>query len=186
MSLQNKKVLFVLPHFGFRDKEYIWIVERLDAAGIEHQVASTHLSEVQGRFGTIVQPDVLIEFVSSGDYDAFVFVGEEAAEEYYADPEIVKIVTDALLTHKVVAAIGFAVPILTLSGQITGKKVTGPDSIQEQIEDAGAYYTGGLIEQDGDIITAHNPYAVRELAESLIKALEWADDKTLSGRTYLR
>jgi len=185
----NKKVLFILPHYGFRDKEYTWIKERLDEVGITSEIASSHLSEIKGQFGTLLTPDTLLSYVSSGDYDAFIFIGEEAAKEYYADPEITRLVTDALITHKLVAAIGFAVPILTFSGQLTGRKVTGPDSIQREVEDAGAFYTGRLVEIDGDVITAHNPYSVRELAEGIIKALEWSNGDHTSeqtGRTYLR
>jgi len=186
LSLQNKKVLFILPHHDFRDKEYSWIVERLDEAGISHEVASSHMSEAQGRFGSIVAPDVNVAFVSSADYDAFVFVGEEAANEYYANPEISKLILNAISTRKVVAAIGHAVPVLGYSGKLTGRKVTGPDEIRYQIEETGAFFTGKLVERDEDIITASGPYAVRELAESIIKALEWSDAAGASGRTYLR
>lgn len=186
MNPQNKKVLFVLPHHNFRDKEYTWIVEKLDSEGIGHEVASSHLSEAQGRFGTIVKPDVAIGFVTAGDYDGFIFVGGEGAKEYYADPVIVKLVINAITTKKVVAAIGLAVPILGYSGHLTNKKVTGPDNIKTEIEETGAFFTGRLVEQDGDIITANGPYATRELAEAVVKALEWADKADLSGRTYLR
>lgn len=186
MSSATKKILFILPHADFRDKEYTWIVERLDLEGIAHEVASSHQSEAQGRFGTIVKPDITIGFVSSGDYDAFIFVGGEGAKEYYAQPEIVKLVINAIITHKVVAAIGLAVPILGYSGLLAGKKVTGPDNIQPEIESSGAFFTGRLVEQDGDIITANGPYATRELAEIVVKALEWSDESPRSGRKYLR
>lgn len=185
MNAQNKKVLFILPHVDFRDKEYGWVVERLDAAGIAHEIASSHLSEAQGRFGTILKPDVLINFVSSGDYDAFIFVGEETASEYYAQPDVVKLVINAITTHKVIAAIGHAVPILGFSGLLASKRVTGPDEIRTNIEESGAFFTGRLVEQDGDIITANGPYATRELAESVIKALEWSSGEG-TGRPYLR
>lgn len=186
MSLQNKKVLFILPHHNFRDKEYSWIVERLDEAGVAHEVASSHLSEAQGRFGTIVKPDVTVNFVSSSDYDAYIFVGEETASEYYASPEVMKIVIGALGARKVVAAIGHAVPILGFSGKLTSRKVTGPDELRPDIEESGAFFTGRLVEQDDDIITANGPYATRELAESVIKALEWSDGESRTGRAYLR
>lgn len=182
----SNKVLFVLPHYNFRDKEYTWIVEALDSAGISHEVASSHLSEAQGRFGTIVKPDVLLKFVSSGDYDGFIFIGEEGAKEYYADPDIVKLVINIITTRKVIAAIGMAVPILGYSGHLSGKKVTGPDEMKREIEETGAFFTGRLVEQDGDIITANGPYATKEVASAVIKALSWNDDFEKHGRKYLR
>lgn len=186
MNLQNKKVLFILPHHDFRDKEYSWFVERLDEANIGHEVASSHLSEAQGRFGTIVVPDVALNFVSYADYDAFIFVGEEASKEYYSNPEINKIIVGALTDHKIVAAMGYAVPILGYSGRLAGRKITGPSEIQGEIENTGAFFTGRLVEQDGNIITASGPYAVRELAETVVKALEYANAENLNGRNYLR
>jgi protease I len=185
MNLQNKKVLFIIPHADFRDKEYTWIVERLDELGIMHEVASSHMSEAQGRFGTLIKPDVSISYVSSGDYDVFVFVGGAGAKEYYAHPEIVKLVINAISTHKIVVAIGLAVPILGYSGLLANKKVTGPANIQTEIEGTGAFYTGRLLEQDGDIITANGPYATKEVAETIIKALEWSSGEG-TGRPYLR
>jgi protease I len=186
MTLQNKKILFILPHTDFRDKEYVWLKERFDAEGMISEVASSHLSEANGRFGTMVSPDVLISFVSSGDYDAFVFVGGMGAKEYYGNPEVIKLVINAITTHKLVAAIGLAVPILGDSGLLNSRKVTGPEYIRGTMEDAGAFFTSRLVEQDGDIITANGPYATRELAESIIKALEWANERKHTGRTYLR
>jgi putative intracellular protease/amidase len=186
MNQSNKKVLFILPHYDFRDKEYTWIIERLDQAGISHEVASNHLSEAQGRFGTIVKPDVLVNYLSSADYDAYIFVGEEASREYVDNPEISRIIINALSVHKVIAAIGYAVSILGFSGILAGRRVTGPEELQTEIENTGAFYTGRLIEQDGDILTANGPYAVRELAESIIKALEWSDEENIKGKPYLR
>ena len=175
-----------MPHHGFRDKEYSWIVESLDEVGITHEVASSHLSEAQGRFGTLVKPDVAINFVSAGDYDAYIFIGEEAAQEFYANAEISKLVINVITIRKVLVAIGRAVPILGYSGHLAYRRVTGPAEIQTEIEESGAFFTGRLVEQDGDIITASGPYATREVAKSLIKALEWADQDTGSGRAYLR
>ncbi len=64
MSLQNKKVLFILPHNDFRDKEYLWLKERFDTAEMASEIASSHLSEAQGQFGTILTPDVLVSHIS--------------------------------------------------------------------------------------------------------------------------
>jgi protease I len=186
MNSTNKKVLFILPHTDFRDKEYSWTVERLDLAGISHEVASSHQSEAQGRFGTVVLPDTTINFVTGKDYDAFIFVGGIGAKEYYGDSSVIRIITNAFEDHKVVAAIGLAVPILSYGGLLAGKRVTGPTYIQADVEEAGAYYTGGLIVQDGNLITANGPYATRELAESVVKALECSDESPGLGRKYLR
>lgn len=185
-SLAGKKVLVILPHYNFRDKEYSWLRERLDAAGVTTEVASTHLSEAQGRFGTIVNPDCLVSFVEANDYDAFIFVGEEAASEYFDNPDILRTLETAFAKRKIVAAIGAAVPIVAFTGHLVGRKVTSVESERTRLEELGAYFTGNLVEQDGDIITANGPYGTREFADSVVKALKWSSVVTGNGRTFLR
>jgi putative intracellular protease/amidase len=185
VDLKGKKILLILPHYGFRDKEVTWLVERFEPKGIVTEIGSTHLSEAQGRFGTLVQPHVLIGFVEAGDYDGFIFIGEEAASEFYGNEHIQRIIENAFATRKLVAAIGAAVPILTYTGKLVGKKVTSLDNEQSRLEELGCYFTGRLVEQDGDVITANGPYATREFAESILKALRWSVGSG-SGRQYLR
>lgn len=186
-SLNSKKVLFILPHHDFRDKEYTLVKERIEPLGITSEVASTHLSEAQGRFGTLVQPDVLISFVEADDYDAYIFVGEEAASQFFDNDDIRRILSKAFSKNKVVAAIGEAVTLIAYSGHLTGKKVTSTDTERIKIEELGAFFTGRIVEQDGDIITASGPYATIEFAEAIIKALQWqTSSQSLGGRAYLR
>lgn len=182
----NKKVLFIIPHDNFRDKELTWVAERLDEAMIGYEVASTHISDAIGQFGHVVTPDVLIKHVSPADYNGYIFVGEEVASKYVGDPEITRLLEGAFSLKKVVAAIGHAVTIIAGSSHITNKKVTCIPNDLAKIESAGAYYTGRIIEQDGDLITANGPHATREFAEAIVKALNWADDNSLEGRRYLR
>lgn len=185
-KLDSKKILMILPHYNFRDKEYSWLKERFDPTGAQTTIASTHLSEARGRFGTVVKPDVLTEFVDTNEYDAVVFVGEEAAaNEYFDDRNVQRILETAFSRRKIVAAIGRAVPVLGFSGHLTGKKVTTNEADKNRMEELGAFYTGRLVEQDGDIITATGPYATREFADTIIKALSWSSGSG-SGRRYLR
>jgi putative intracellular protease/amidase len=184
-ELEGKKLLMLLPHYGFRDKEVTWLLERFIPKGIKVEIASTHLSEAQGRFGTLVKPHVLIKFVESGDYDGFVFIGEEAASEFFDNEDVRRIIDHAFATRKIIAAIGAAVTIIAYTGKLTGKKVTSSDSEKDKIEELGGFYTGRLVEQDGDVLTANGPYATREFAESIMKALKWSVGSG-NGRTYLR
>lgn len=186
-NLDKGKVLFLLPHHNFRDKEYTWLKERFDENGITSEVASTHLSEAQGRFGTLVKPDVLINFVESADYDAYIFVGEEAASEFFNNRDVQRIIERAMSLRKIVAAIGEAVPVLLYSGHFTNRKVTTTEAQKSKVEELGTYFTGRIVEQDGDLITANGPYGTREFAEAIIKALAWSKKPaSANGRQYLK
>lgn len=182
----TQKALVILPHYNFRDKEYTWVRERLDEAGVRVEVASTHLSEAQGRFGTLVCPDVLISYVEASDYDAYIFIGEEAAAEFIGNVDIRRIIESAHASNRIIAAIGAAVPIIGYSGKLVGKKVTSVETEKKRLEDMGAFYTGKISEQDGQIITANGPYGTREFADAIIKTLEYSSGIVPEGRPYLR
>lgn len=180
----NKRLLIILPHEGFRDKEFAWVVERLENSGIQFAVASTHLSDAKGRFGDLVKPDVLVRQVHPDIYDGYIFIGEEAAEEYVNNPEAVKLLEHAADYSKLVGAIGHAVLVLTSSRILTGRKVTGPSDLQNRFEEAGAFFGGKLVEKDGNLITASGPYGTREFGEEIVEY--FSEDEGLSGRKFLR
>jgi putative intracellular protease/amidase len=181
----NKKALLILPHYGFRDKEYQWTKEKLEEKEIKVEVASSHQSVAVGRFGLEVIPDVLIEYVESGDYDIFIFIGEEASKEYFNDTHVKRIIENAFTTKKLIGAIGEAVNILTYTNHIVRKKVTGAELDRYKIEQSGAYYTGRLVEHDENVITAIGPYATLEFVEKIIKVIERSCN-TFSSRSYLQ
>lgn len=180
----NKKVLIIIAHEGFRDKELSWLTERFDVADIGYDIGSSHLSEAKGRFGDIVVPDVLIRLVNSADYDGFILVGEEAAQEFVGNEDVIKIVEHAADRSKLVAAIGEAVMVLTRSRILNGRKVTGPSHLKPTFEEAGAFFHGKLVEIDNNLITASGPYGTREFAEAIVEYL--AEGETHTGRKYLR
>ncbi len=180
----SKKLLLVLPHDNFRDKEYSWLAERLQAAEIEFKVVSSHLSEAKGRFGDIVKPDLLLKDASLESYDGVVFIGEETAREYVGVSDITKILDYAKAHHKLVAAIGEAVAVLLGNHIVSGVKLTGPAELSSKIEEAGAFYRGKLVETDYNLITANGPYAVREFTEAIVNWLQGEHKK--EGRKFLR
>ncbi len=187
MSLQSKKVLFLLPHQNFRDKELTWTIERLDSAGISYEIASDHLSDAEGQFGTIAKPDVLFNFVSYSDYDAFVVIGENAADTLVGNNDIIRIIQGANTTHKVIGAIGHAVRILGLTNVVSRKRISGPSSLRHEIEASGGYFSTHITEVDENILTANGPYSTREFTNNLITAIK--QENTLNsgfGRVYLR
>src|SRR3972149_7779026 len=174
----NTKALFILPHYDFDDDEYFQMKDVLEASGISTETCSTHMSEAQGRFKKLIKPEFLVEDVEAGDFDAFVFIGGNGASELYHSIDVQNIVKDILLAHKVIALIGEAVPILYYANVIKGRKVTTLENLKQEVEAGGAYYTGKSIEQDSDIITGFDNRSVKDVAEAVIRALEWQRDNS--------
>jgi len=171
--MENKKVLFVLPHYDFDDDEYFQMKDFLDASGITSEVCSTHMSEAQGRFKKLVVPEFLIEDVEAVDFDAFIFIGGNGARELYNSIDVQNLVRDILLEHKVAALIGEAVPILYYANVVKGRSVTTLENLRQEVEAGGAYYTGKSLEQDGDIITGFDNRSTKDVADAVIRALDW-------------
>ncbi len=181
--MENKKVLFVLPHDDFDDDEYFQTKEILESSGISTEVCSTHMSEAQGRFKKIVNPEFLIEDVEAEDFDAFIFIGGNGASELYNDIDVQNLVKDSLLEHKVIALIGWAVPILYYANVIKGRKVTTHEDLKQEVEAGGAFYTGISMEQDGDIITGFDNRSVKDVASAVIRSLDWQRQHEESSET---
>ena len=177
--ITEKKVLLIIAHNNFDDEEYNIIRTHLETNHIRVETASTHQSEAQGKYNSTVMPDVLINYVESGDYDGFVFVGEEAASEYSNNRDVLHMISQAHLTGKLLAAIGKAVPVLAYTGKLTGVLVAGDESEKTRLEELGAYFSGNMVEESNDFITA-SPVAATEFAEAIAMAL------SLERSGYLR
>lgn len=181
--MENKKVLFILPHDDFDDDEYFQMKDFMEASGITTEICSTHMSEAQGRFKKLVTPEFLVEDVQAEDFDAFIFIGGNGASELYNSVDVQQLVNEILLNHKVAALIGEAVPILYYANVVKGRKVTTQENLRQEVEAGGAYYTGKSMEQDGDIITGFDNRSTKDVADAVIRALDWQATHEESSET---
>jgi len=163
----SKRALFVV-YERFEESEYGIPRAILEDRQVVVTVASVRSGAVTGHKGTEVQPDVLLDAVRGGTYDAIVFVGGYEYER--DDPEAQRIVQEALAEGKVVAAICVAPITLARAGVVEGKRVTASTGAGE-LKQAGAIFTGASVERDGLIITANGPAAARQFGEAIAAAL---------------
>jgi protease I len=164
----TKQALFVI-YKRFEETEYGKPHAILEDAGIIVTVASSSLDTVTGHLGTQVEPDIALSDVHAADYDAIVFVGGYGYNKN--DPEAIRVAQEAAAEGKVLAAICVAPITLAKAGVLEGKRATSsipPSTLTE----AGAIYTGALVERDGLIITANGPKAARLFGETIAAALE--------------
>jgi len=168
--MEQKKILFIISHDSFDDEEYSYLKKRFMQEGILVETASTHLSEAKGKYGGLITPDCLISYVEAGDYDGFVFIGEEAASEYYSNADVLQIINQAHLTGKIIAAIGQAVPILAYSGKMANLLVSGDVTEKSRLEELGAIYSTKLVSETANFITA-SPEGLEEFGNSIANSL---------------
>jgi protease I len=166
-----KKIVMVIGENDYRDEELLEPKRIFEKNGIQVSVASTSLEVSKGVLGAEVKPDLLVQDIAVSDLDALVFVGGQGATQYWDDPISHKIAFDAVNAQKIVAAICIAPVILAKAGLLKGKRATVWATEAGQISYNGAIYTKKNVEIDGNIITAAGPFAARQFAEEIIKAV---------------
>ncbi|MFH1678716.1 MAG: DJ-1/PfpI family protein, partial [Candidatus Omnitrophota bacterium] len=166
-----KKAVMIIAGKDFRDEELFQPKKILEDAGISVKVASRGLMEAAGMLGGRVKPDLTLQDINMQDFDAIIFVGGIGASVYWDDAVAHKIARDAYSADKIVAAICIAPVTLAKAGLLDGKKATVWPSESRELSLAGADYTAGAIERDGNIITASGPETAVAFGREIVKAL---------------
>ncbi len=170
-GMEMKKVVMIIAQNDFRDEEFLQPKKILEEAGIAVNVASRKTIEARGMLGARVKPDMTIQDIKAQDFDAIIFVGGSGASTYWDDALAHKIAKDAHTAGKIVAAICIAPVTLAKAGLLKNKKCTVWSSEAGKLKSAGANYTGGAVERDGNIITASGPQAAAQFGREIVKAL---------------
>jgi putative intracellular protease/amidase len=174
---RNKRIVMLLASQRFRDCEYLVPRAFFEQAGIEIHTASTSLIS-KGRFGFLVQNQLLIEDIHAAEFDGIYFVGGAGSSEYL-DNEKAKAVFQAFLDlNKPIAAICAAPRNFLHWGLLKNKKSTGFDSDGVFTQMANEAEAIPLVHEkvviDGLILTANGPEASEESALAYIQLLNGA------------
>lgn len=149
--IDGQRALFVIPD-RFSVVEYRLPRTILEELGATVTIATYSSQAVLGSDGKQVEPNAFLVDAHAGDYDAIVFVGGSGVKT--GDPEVQRIVREALAEDRVVAAICAAQGILTRAGVVEANGADGP-----------------YVERNGKIITASGPIKSREFGESIAAVL---------------
>lgn len=119
--------------------------------------------------GANIPVDLVLKEVRPGDYDALAIIGGYSVWKYEGDPEVNRLLHVFYDSDKVLGGICAGTYVLGKAGLLKGRRVTGPRS--EKLSKCGAQYVGGLVQQDGKIITAKGPSASEGFGKALVEAL---------------
>jgi protease I len=168
-----KKVLMIIAPEDFRDEELFHPKEELERAGASVTIACANTAPARGVLGATVTPDIKLDQVKVGDYDAVVFVGGPGSSIYFNDNRALSIASEAFKKGKVTCAICIAPVTLANAGVLEGKQATvWNGNLIGRIESKGAKYVAKPVVVDGKIITANGPAAAREFGRAIAKALK--------------
>lgn len=167
------KILFVVANVGFQDEEFSIPFELLSSQGHFCDVASWKGGKCRGVFFKTIEKSLKFEDVQVSDYAIVVFVGWGGAyEEYFQNASYLDLARQA----KAIAAICIAPTLLSDSGLLQGKHVTGwDDGFWTQIgylQHNGAIFKDEEVVQDGNLITANGPAAATKFAWAIVDFLK--------------
>lgn len=172
----TKKIAMVVAYKDYQDIEYQDTREAFDQAGFKVTIVSSSLGQASGKLGGSLKVDLALADLKVADFDAVVLIGGPGAPEHLDNETSYKIVQEAQVQDKVLAAICISPTILAKAGVLSGKKATVWSSVVDRspikvLKDNGAEYLDQKVVQDGKIITANGPAAAKEFGKTIVEAL---------------
>ncbi|MEM2130099.1 MAG: DJ-1/PfpI family protein [Candidatus Bathyarchaeia archaeon] len=149
-------VLFLAA--GFEEVEAVSVVDVLRRCDVRVVVAGLEAGVVEGAHGLRVVPDVLIDDVCVGDFDAVVCPGGNPGYvNLRRDSRVLRMVREAFDGGKLVAAICAAPAVLSDAGILNGKRCTIYPGMEAELVRGGGIPVSGLVVEDGNVVTSQGP-----------------------------
>ncbi|MEO7410739.1 MAG: type 1 glutamine amidotransferase domain-containing protein [Sphingomicrobium sp.] len=174
-DLDGKHVL-IMATDRFEESELFGPLEILRGRGATVVLASLEMKPILGTVhdepGKTIAPDLLIDEVDAGDYDALLLPGGVGnPDRLRGEPAAVALVRAFADAGKPVAAICHGPWLLVEADVVRGRKVTSWPSIRTDLRNAGGDVVDEAAAVDGNVITSRNPDDVPAFTDALANAL---------------
>ncbi|RUL88921.1 type 1 glutamine amidotransferase domain-containing protein [Tautonia sociabilis] len=170
-QLKGKRVA-VLVEKLYEDLELWYPVLRLREAGCEVKIVGPKAGETySSKHGYPAQADVSAAEVSARDFDAVVVPGGYSPDHMRRCQPMVDLVTEAVRSGKVVAAICHGPWMLCSTKSIQGRRLTGFFAIRHDVENAGAFWEDASCVRDGNLVTSRTPDDLPAFMTGLFEAM---------------
>lgn len=161
---------------GFEQGEMTQICRGLADAGHRVSVVSPKKHAVRAwdntHWGGDLPVDVTAIDAEAQDFAAIVLPGGVlSADTLRADEAIVRLVRDAAVQGKPVAALGHAVWVLIEAGLAKDRAMTGAPSLKTDLIHAGAQWSDAPAAEDGKVITGHHGHDLPAFMELVLGVL---------------
>lgn len=174
-DLSGKSILIIATD-GFEQSELIEPRDYLTGEGADVTIASPKSDPIQGmkhdQKGDTVTPDIMLDDVDCGDYDALVIPGGVAnPDALRMNERAVDIVGEFVDAGKPVAAICHGPWLLVEADVLDGVQATSWPSLRTDLENAGADVVDREVVVDGNIITSRKPDDIPAFNRAIVDAL---------------
>lgn len=172
MGSENR-VLMVLANFNFNDDEYEYTRKMLDDSGIEIKIAAGEPGECISVTGKNVDVDINLSNALPDEYKALIFIGGPGVDSYFTDGDALELAQKFFQEKKIVAAICWAPVILARSGILAGRKATVWNGAKNDLEKAGAIYSGDKVTVDNTLVTADGPDSALDFGQTIVNMINY-------------
>ncbi len=161
----------------FRDEELFDSKAIIEQAGIEVRIAAPEEKLAVGKLGAEIEPDLSIDDINVGRFEAIIFIGGPGAYDFIEDSAMHQLASTFFNSGKIVAAICIAPAILARAGLLRGRRATVHASGINFLQEGGAILLDQDVVVDKDIITANGPAAASAFGQEIVRALEKISSK---------
>ncbi|MBC7953387.1 MAG: DJ-1/PfpI family protein [Rhodospirillaceae bacterium] len=161
---------------GFEQSEMTILCKALSQAKHRVVVVSPKKHSVRSWDNTHWNGDIPVDVAAidaeAQDFAAIVLPGGLiGADTLRADEPIVRLVRDAAIQGKPVAALGHGVWVLIEAGLAKGRSMTSAPAIRSDLVHAGAAWQDTPAVEDGKVITGRHGHDVNSFAELVVKVV---------------
>lgn len=169
--------ILIMATNRFEESELFGPREILLAKGARVTLASPTRDEIMATVhdepGRRITPDLRIDEVESGEFDALLLPGGVGnPDQLRMNEQAVSLIRRFAETGKPVAAICHGPWLLIEADLLRGKRATAWKSIHTDLRNAGATVVDEPAVTDGNIITSRKPDDVPAFTEALIAAIQ--------------
>lgn len=150
----TKPVMMLVPEKDFYDPEYTIPRRALEGAGYTVVVVTPSGREALGLEGLKVVPDSSLAGLTSSMFSGLFFVGGTGGVSFMGDAEVHRIVREFDVEGKPIGAQCITPAVVAEAGLLTGLSATCWPKFTELLEANGAKFSGRVVDQQGNILTA--------------------------------
>ena len=134
-------------------------------------VAPKAKTEYIGKRGGTFTSELSPKEVNLNDYEAVIVPGGHAPDKMRIHPNMVRMVREANLKGKIIAAICHGPQMLIEADIVRGKTATSWPSVRTDLKNAGAKVVDQAVVADGNIVTSRSPADLPDFCKATINVL---------------